>query len=122
MYVFNADLWCDACGRHIAETDSSLIDTGDSDDFPQYAPEGETDSPGHCASGRDCLEPEDLGCYGLAPGAVLVGAESRLIGGWLGEDLTEHGREYLAELLAEPDPTPYQAALHAFWREVYGVA
>lgn len=97
------------------------MDEGDSDGFPQYAPEEETDSPDHCASVAECLEGIDLGEYGLPDGAPLYGAEVRRIGAVTNAGLTEYGREYLAEMLAERDPTPYQRALHRLWRDLYEV-
>jgi hypothetical protein len=118
VYVFCADLYCDECGAALA-ADPSLIDTGDSDDFPQSALEGESDGPNHCASGRECLDPVDLTAWGLRPDAVLVGAESRLIGSLIGESLTEHGVEYLREMLSEHPRTEYQAALHRLWRDEF---
>lgn len=123
MYVYQADTWCDSCGADIIRTLESegYVPTipDDSDHWPQSAAEEETDGPDHCASAGECLEAIDLADYGFAPDASLYGAESRKIGALLSPDLTEAGYAYLAEMLAESDPTPYQRALHALWREAF---
>jgi hypothetical protein len=121
MYAYHAELYCDACGERLERElqAAGVSDSGDSDQYPQGAAEGESDGPNHCASGAECLQPLELELYGLAPGAELYGAETRRIGAWLDESLTDYGREYLRELLDESEPTPYQRALHRFWREVY---
>ena len=54
-YIYNADLYCAACGDHLIESHiaSGAEDTGDSDDFPQGPyPDGggEADCPQHCAA------------------------------------------------------------------------
>ena len=128
MYIYQADTYCDSCGRRIA---AELIAEGlapddptdersyDSDDFPKWAPDDEEcDSPDHCASGVDCLEPLDLLDYGLALSATLYGAESTHIGALLSANLTPDGVEYLRDMLAEAR-TPYQEALHRYWRETF---
>lgn len=101
----------------------------DSDDFPKYVGDpGSSDSPDHCASGSECVNALDLAPYhGLLthetiPGTnrkVLQGAETRKIGAWLENDLTGEGEAALTEMVNKRNPTPYQSALHAFWREVY---
>ena len=57
MYAFNAALYCDNCGEKIiaALTVDGTEDTGDTDEYPQYANEdqSETDCPSHC---DDCGE------------------------------------------------------------------
>lgn len=125
MYIYQADLWCDSCGEKI-KADLAVEaheDTGDSEDVPQYADESqsETDSPSHCAAGADCLEAEDLGHYGLEDGATLHGAESRRVGALLNEGLTEEGVKYVREIVSAPARTEYQGALHALWRERFGI-
>lgn len=123
MFLYQADCYCDACGAAIArELEAAGVpDEGDSDGFPQSAPAGEADYPNHCAAGADCIgDAVNLEDYGLEPEAELIGAESRRIGELL-EDLTDGaGRAYLRELLeADEDLTPYQVALHRYWREVF---
>jgi hypothetical protein len=123
MYVFQADTYCDSCGERIArEIDASgdhVAIPEDSEHYPQPAVEEETDAPDHCADAGDCLESVDLGDYGLAPDAEMVGAESRRIGALLSDGLTDEGVAYLAEMLAEESRTPYQSALHNYWREEF---
>jgi len=124
MYAYHAELYCDACGEQLERElqAAGIADSGDSDQYPQLALEGESDSPNHCASGAECLEAIDLSAYGLEPGAELHGAETRSIGALIDEQLTDHGREYLAELLHEQTPTPYQRALHRLWRDHFADA
>ncbi len=145
MYVYNADTYCDSCGEAIradltradlAPADPSDEYSYDSDDFPKGPyPCESTDSPDHCAAGVDCLEPVDLFDYGLTTSSQLYGAESTHIGALLSDGLTEHGAEYLREMMA-PDEvhytrgigsgavhvrtlTPYQVVLHRLWGEVF---
>ena len=62
MYAYNADVWCDDCAeKTIAEIDAAHPgedqDTGDTDDYPQYATsDGEADCPQHCAGCGTFLE------------------------------------------------------------------
>ena len=75
MYAYNAELFCDDCGKAIIGdlAEAGIEDTGDTNDFPQWADEdtSETDSPSHCAE-----------CASL-----------------LLESLTKEGRAYVAEAL-----------------------
>src|SRR5215472_11695183 len=122
MYVYNAELWCDECGESLSGrlTAEGVEDTGDSDKFPQSGLEGESDGPNHCAAGNGCIAALDLTQYGLSVDDDLHGAETARIGAWLDESLTDYGVEYLQELLDESNgATPYQLALHRFWREAY---
>lgn len=123
MFVYQAETFCDSCGEWIR---ADLLAMGeaparDSDEWPQGPfPEEPTDSPDHCASGRECFEGIHLGAYGLADDAPLYGAESRVIGALLSDGLTEEGGSYVAlEAFDNPDPTPYQSALHRLWWESF---
>jgi hypothetical protein len=118
MYVFQAELWCDDCGDLISQ-DPSLINTGDSDDYPQRAEPGETDSPNHCPSGADCPNRIDLAEYGC-PTDTPRGL--RYIGDLLETDLTSEGVAYVREMLAEPNPSPRNVALRAYWREAFDIS
>jgi hypothetical protein len=128
MYVYQADLYCDACGRQIrsdldqvfAENEVSPgTDEDDSDRYPQWADDDdETDSPTHCASGAECRDEIDLQVYGLGKRAKLHGAESRYVGAALGT-LNENGQTYARDLMREWKRTPYQRALHRAWRALY---
>lgn len=104
MFVYNAELYCDACGRDLVARlkREGEADEGDSDGFPQSVRNGsETDSPDHCASGETCLEPLDLREWGLDPAAPLYGAETPVIGSLLDQKLTERGVAYLREMLKD---------------------
>lgn len=120
-YMYNAALYCDSCGQLLVKEArrNGDEDYGDSDGFPQSVLSGETDSPSHCDSREECLEPLDLTQWGLDIDDPLYGAESRVIGALIDERLTEDGVSYLKEMLDEPAPTPYQRALHDFWRAAY---
>lgn len=139
VYMYQAALYCAECGEKLMrdlvsqgklpggilvgiDGERLTIDldetTYDSDDFPKYChEEGASDSPSHCASDAECENALDLTKYGDIP--ELHGAETRKIGAWLENDLTSEGEAALIEMVSEENPTPYQAALHAFWREVY---
>lgn len=60
-YIFNADIYCEDCGRRLVEeyTADEIEDNGDSDTFPQGPyPDGggEADCPQHCSNCRCFLE------------------------------------------------------------------
>lgn len=88
MYVYQADLWCDDCATEIIRQlqASNQPNTGDSDDWPQYADEdqSETDCPRHCAADAECVN-------------ALVLADGRKFGCLLEEYLTYDAREYVLE-------------------------
>lgn len=113
--IFHAEIFCDPCGRRIADSLQSAnrrrgryaiadLDTGDSDDFPQIGQlVGASDSPDHCAAREGCENPIDLCEWGLDAGAQLVGAETSQIGDLVAEELTAEGVSYLLEMIgAEP--------------------
>jgi len=123
VWIYQASLYCDACGPEMVAAALRLggEDTGDSDAYPQ-AHEGDpgpSDSVDHCASGAGCADPVDLGDYGLAEDAPLYGMESRHIGALLTEQLTDEGAAWLHEVTTDPAWTPYQNALHRFWRAAF---
>lgn len=129
MYIYRAETWCDSCGERLrgellrADSGPPDIDdewSYDSDDFPKGPVAREaTDGPDHCAAGADCLEGILLVEYGLEGSAEMFGAESHTIGALLSDGLTDDGVAYLAEMLREDSPTPYQEALHRYWRAVF---
>lgn len=91
----------------------------DSDDWPKYIGEiGECDTVYHCESESDCLNAISLYDYGLKPSDKLYGMENNLIGELISNKLSVYGIDDLKEML-EKDRTPYQKALHEFWREVF---
>lgn len=125
-YIYAAALYCDSCGDRIRAdlTKAGLCpdrpNEADSDDYPQSFPSGgESDSPNHCYSGAECLEGLDLREWGLGKRARMVGAETPVIGALIDEQLTSYGVNYLKEMLAERPRTPYQRALHRFWRAAF---
>lgn len=94
--IYQADVWCDSCGRAI-EADLRAAgkappDYGppwDTDDWPSHGHPGEaTDCPQHCGSGEDCLEAEVL-------------PSGRKVGAVLGDELTEYGVDYVREAVQE---------------------
>jgi hypothetical protein len=80
----------------------------DSDDFPKWGPGiGESDSVRHCGSHEGCLNAIQTG-WG-------VGGEPQLIGGWLGNELTEEGVASVIETV-QNNPEGFVARL---WAELY---
>ena len=94
-YIYAADLWCGKCGESTCERLDNprgmLTDAPyDSDEYPQPAPDGggESDSPAHCGSGLECLDP-------------IVLPNGRKIGAWLKNELTMDGIDYVREAIAD---------------------
>jgi hypothetical protein len=107
-YVFRGALYCEACGRGIAEELAARggEDTGDSDDFPQGpCPDGggEADTPQHCDDGPDCIEAEEL--------------DGARVGAFLENPLTRDGYAYVAAA-AEREPANPVVRM---WLEFYGL-
>ena len=109
VYIFNAELWCDDCGRRIAAEITaegnapecpSDEHTYDSDDFPKYSDEDNeyTDSPNHCASGAEC------------PNAEIIDGER--YGCLLRETLTPDGERYVSEA---------EGPVAEFWRSEFDI-
>lgn len=120
--IYNADTWCDSCGRKIAESleKPSYPKPWDSDDYPSIGhPEEATDSPQHCASGVTCLNRIDLREWGFRNDDPCYGAEAAFVGDLLGEELTKEGAQYLNEMLNEEPKTPYQGALRNLWKMAF---
>lgn len=94
-YIFQAEVWCDDCGKHIAERlkadgqevpeDPEDHDSFDSDDFPKgpFPDDDPADTPTHCASDDECINAVHLS-FGRKVGAIVSG-------------LTEDGRKYALE-------------------------
>lgn len=106
-YIYQADVWCDACGERIcaeldaegrrpAEPDDQH--TYDSDDYPKQfdAESDEADGPQNCASGN-CA-----GTYGT----------------FLQNPLTQHGYEHLQGMLNEHGSVLPEPARE--WADHYG--
>jgi hypothetical protein len=96
-YIYQADIWCDDCGRAICErltcegkapADPNDEWSFDSDDYPKRAnDDDESDTPQHCAAGEDCLNAIEL------PGGTKVGL---LFG-----ELTTDGVGYVKDAVVE---------------------
>jgi len=108
-YIYQADMWCDACGRAIR---ARLHDEGkvpsypdreytyDSGEYPKRANDhDEADTPQHCAAEKDCLN-------------ALTLANGHKVGLLFGE-LTRNGVEYVKEAIAEG------GEVAALWKEHY---
>lgn len=129
VYIYKAEIYCNACGKQLRE-ETPLPDnadphdetTYDSDDYPKRVwvsdPQGD-DNPVHCASGSSCIECVDLGQWGLSDGAWLHGAEERAVGKLLSIKLSPYGVENVRQMLSEKFLTDYQRALHRFWKHSF---
>lgn len=103
FYQFDADDYCESCGKDICqrvlrETGKSEEDfederTYDSSEYPKtgLCEQEEVDSPHHCGSGEDCLE------------AIEV-EEGWKVGALLPFELTSDGVEYLKEAIEGGGP------------------
>ena len=100
VYIYAADLYCEACGEAIRERltqegfaprdpeDEYSYDSGDYPKGPYSDGGGEADSPHHCACGRDCLNVLDFG-------------DGFPVGCFLENPLTQDGYDYVREQLQE---------------------
>lgn len=106
MFMYQADLWCDACGEEIvSRVDADgAEDTGDTDDYPQSVStlDAEGDCPDHCGAGADCLTAEVL-------------ADGQRIGALLHHSLTREGVEYVRDAIREG------GAVASFWGSEFGI-
>jgi hypothetical protein len=126
MFMYQADLYCDACGRRLvsrleaagegAATRESW-ELEDSDRWPTFVGyEHEADSPTFCGSGSECLEAIDLTRYGFAYEVGAGPAVSRFIGANLTDTLTEYGRGDLrVETLGSRDSAYGRAMQRLYW-------
>ncbi len=115
-YIYQADVWCDDCGRAICErlthegnapADPQDESSYDSDYYPkQVDDDDESDTPQHCAGGPDCLNAITL------PDGDKVGL---LFG-----ELTRDGVEYVKEAQRELQHGRGSADVVALWIEHYG--
>lgn len=109
--IYNADIYCDACGKAIEADRKAALMNGDggktklteeefdaiygnehnydSGEYPKYADDDEeADSPQHCGNHADCLNAEVL------PSGYKIGC-------LIGTSLTSDGLDYLKEAIAE---------------------
>jgi hypothetical protein len=115
-YIYQADVWCDACGRAIckrlkaagkAPADPSNEWSYDSDDYPKRAGDDEeSDTPEHCAAGEHCLN------------ALTLPSGSKV--GLLFGELTRDGVNYIRDALAEDEALSLPESsreVTALWRQ-----
>ncbi len=105
-YAYNADIYCDACGKEIKKDldRQGIEDEGDTDGYPQWFDDGsEADSPQHCGNGEDCLFAEE----------VELGWR---VGCFLENELTTDGIEYVKE---QHQKSP--SAITRRWVDFYGI-
>lgn len=103
MYMYQADLYCDSCGKNLCLQVTPPADyppPWDTDDYPRRVGSESTDNPLHCGAGAECLEAEVL------PNGARIGK-------LLGTDLTEAGIEYVQAAIREGGPVA------EFWREAF---
>lgn len=102
LYMFQAALYCESCGRRLradldkqGKTPADPDDerTYDSDDYPKECLAGESDTVSFCEGGADC------------EGAITLKSGHK-IGAWLEEDLTDEGVKSLQASLANADLDP----------------
>ena len=109
-YIYQADVWCDDCGKAICER---LTCEGkapanpddewsfDSDDYPKHADDhDESDYPQHCAAGAKCLN------------AVTLPSGDKV--GLLFGELTRDGVQYVKDAIAEG-----RTEVTDLWQEYY---
>lgn len=116
MRIYQADVWCDDCGRAIEDrlkaegkAPEDTLDEGsyDSGDYPKWGDDDEEcDTPQHCAAGAECLNP-----------TVISGEK---YGAFLANPLTRWGLEYVSERATEDKPGPV-ALFWAHWYEGDGL-
>ena len=104
-FSYDGALFCDSCGERVPGS-------------MQHWGEIESDNIDHCDNEAGCLEAIDLELPADAP---LYGCESRKVGAICTDRLTSEGIEYIRGLIAEPNPTPYQKALHTLWLDTFPV-
>ncbi len=120
--IYNADIFCDDCIEDIknaiwqASGDHAEFDTRedweeakgfdderayDSDEYPKYCDDDEeSDSPQHCGSHDDCLNPT------TCPDGTVVSH-------CFGNSLTSYGEDYVKEAVRDG------GSVAELWREVY---
>ena len=113
-YIYQADIFCDACGESIcrqlteegkAPEDPDDERTYDSDDYPKHASDDdETDCPQHCGGLEECINAEEL-------------PDGSKIGCLIGTNLTSDGLEYLKEALRGE-----RGLCIEFWRKAFSKA
>jgi hypothetical protein len=113
FYIYAAEVYCPACAIDIMQRiRAEGFEPDDPDDESSYDsgewPKGpfrdeESDSPQHCGSGADCLEPMEL-------------ADGSRVGRFLEGPLTSHGESYVREMHRDRP-----SEITRFWMEFYGL-
>lgn len=104
MYIYQADVYCNDCGEQIRirlEDEGSDVcpeniedeSSYDSSDFPKgpYDDESESDTPQHCARGKDCLCATTL-------------SDGTKVGKFLENSLTDDGITYIIDYYDPSSP------------------
>ena len=111
-YIYQADIWCESCGESIrdhiraagnAPEEPDDESSYDSDEYPKGPFDdggGESDSPGHCGAGAECLNGLRLN-------------DGRVIGQPLENPLTSDGVDYVREAIADG------GLVAELWAELY---
>lgn len=114
-YIYDADIYCDACGESIRERierdghapadpdDETTYDSGEYPKGPYPDGGGEADCPQHCGSGADCLN--------------AIEVDGRWVGAFLENPLTSEGMRYVKERAAEG-----LTECVKLWCDHYGIA
>lgn len=113
MYIYQADLWCNDCGKAIcrkltrdrkAPADPDDETSFDSDDYPKRADEREeSDTPQHCAAGKQCLN-------------AITLPSGRKIGALFGE-LTPDGLAYVKDAIVEANEGMGDREVTDLWQQ-----
>lgn len=110
VYVFQAALICEDCGKQVIQAlkKKGITDTGDSDDFPQgpYGDGGgETDTTQFCDRMHDCVNRVHIAGASTFSGKHTIGCP-------LGNPLTSAGAEDLRRQLVEEILSPEEFMRH----------
>ena len=120
MRIYQADVWCDACGEAIEESlraegkapeDTWDEASYDSDDYPKWGrDDDEADMPQHCAARDMCLAP-----------LSLSGPDGpQLYGAFLHNALTTDGLDYVRAAIHEAAEHPERdSRVVRYWADMY---
>jgi hypothetical protein len=118
LYMYQAALYCETCGRRIraeltvqgkAPDDPDDEDSYDSDEYPkQTCMTSETDSVSFCDSGADCADP------------IVLSDGKTKIGCYLEQDLTDEGIKNLQTSLSDVDLDPVLRGIYKDAADAHG--
>jgi hypothetical protein len=113
IYMYQSALYCEDCGKRIIDEldEHGGKDDGDAEQYPQgpYSDGGgESDLPGHCDAGAQCVNAVPV------PGGVAVGCP-------FGNPLTNEGTKYVIESIAANvlKLSDHSRAIGRLWRSIY---